>query len=152
MRWFSLPAALLVVAAVSGCGGDLPRSSVHGKVTYQGKAVSGGTVIFLSKDNMTHLADIQPDGTYTVQGVPQGAVKVSVQQPPPRPAPRPAPVPGKDNSVAAADDEARRKGQADPPPAARSAGQLPPRYSDPAQSGLAFDLMDADQEFPIDLK
>jgi hypothetical protein len=62
--------ALLVSAA--GCGGGPPLASVSGKVTCQGAAVDGGTLIFspLTEDTMAAgrpgQAQIQSDGSYTV--------------------------------------------------------------------------------------
>lgn len=149
----SIAALALAMTVLSGCG-DLPRSHVHGTVSFQGNAVTGGTVIFLTKDNMTHIADIQPDGSYAVSGVPRGPVRVSVQQPPPRPAPRSqtAPAEERGNAETAADDAARLARQKEAPVAEASGVRVPEKYADPSQSGLAFELTDADQAFPIDLK
>ncbi len=147
-------AAVAVLALVAvGCG-DRPRSRVHGVVKLDGKPLTGGTVIFLTSDNMTTVADIQPNGTYAVEGVARGPVKVSVQQPPPRPTPRPNPgAGGKPNDVSAGDDAVRKRGGEEPaPPPAAAGPRLPAKYTDPAQSGLAFELADGDSLYNIDLK
>lgn len=150
-----LLAAATVAAAIPGC--DMPRSRVHGTVKYQGKPVTGGTVIFLTRDNMTYVADLQSDGTYSVTGIPRGPVRVSVQQPPPRPAPRSQTAPKggwKDAPEALADDKAKRGRQAEAPPAdpIPTGPRIPAIYADPGKSGLVFELTQADQQYDIDLK
>ena len=79
MRVMLFVAAVLAATALSGCG-DMPRGRLHGTVTWQGKPLTGATVIFLAKDNKTHLAKLKPDGSYEVSGVALGPIKVSVQQ------------------------------------------------------------------------
>ena len=146
-------AVLLLVSA--GCG-DRPRSRVYGVAKFDGKPLAGGMIIFLTSDNMTAVADIQPDGKYAVEGLARGPVKVSVQVAPPRPAPRPQPgAAGPPAGVAADDDKARRRGAEDPtPPPAGGPGAswLPPKYADPTQSGLSFELTEPNFEYNIDLK
>jgi len=71
--------AFLLVAALSGCGGD-PVATVSGKVTYLDKPLPGGTVIFSTADfAKSATAEIKPDGTYSVSRVPLGDLKVAVQ-------------------------------------------------------------------------
>lgn len=152
MRRLCVAAVAVLALLAAGCG-ERPRSRVHGVVKYEGKPLAGGMLIFLTADNMTTVADIQPDGTYAVDGVARGSVKVSVQVPPPRPTPRPQPgAGGPPKDVAADDDKARRRGgeEATPPPTVGV--QLAPKYADPVQSGLAFDLTEADFEYNVDLK
>lgn len=154
MRRACVIAVAVFALVATGCG-DRPRSRVHGVVKFEGKPLAGGMLIFLTSDNMTTVADIQPDGTYSVEGVARGSVKVSVQQQQPRPAPRPQTAAGgRSNEASAADDLARRRGGAEepPPPPAQSGPRLPAKYTDPAQSGLSFDLTDANFEYNIDLK
>lgn len=144
-----LVAGLTALVVLPGCG-DLPRSRVHGKVTYLGTPVSGGTVIFLTRDNMTHVADLQPDGTYAVTGIPRGPVRVSIQQPPPRPATKSEVAPRGGPKL---DPEGKGSGAAAAAAEPRAAGvRVPPVYADPGQSGLAFELKDPDQEYSVDLK
>ena len=68
---------LLVVAA--GCGGK-PVGTVAGKVTFQGKALKGGGVSFVSVDgDRSYAASIAPDGSYKVNEIRGGRYKVTVE-------------------------------------------------------------------------
>jgi hypothetical protein len=73
-----LPAALL--AALTGCGGS---AKLTGKVTYKGQPVLSGTVTVLNEDGTAASGVIQPDGTYAVEGVKRGRVKIGVVSPDP---------------------------------------------------------------------
>ena len=64
-----------MLAGVCGCGNT---AKVTGKVTYQGRPVGYGSVIFLSADKTARSGVIEPDGSYTVEGVPPGTVKIGV--------------------------------------------------------------------------
>src|SRR5262245_21976609 len=60
-----LPAALILVALLVGCGGDRPRTAVvQGKVTFRGKPVPNGTILFHPASGPTAQGEIRPDGTY----------------------------------------------------------------------------------------
>jgi hypothetical protein len=141
---------LVILACLPGCG-DGPRSRVHGKVTYLGNTVTGGTVIFLAKDNMTYVADIQADGTYSVTGVPRGPVRVSVQQPPPRPGAKSENAP---RVIPKVDPEGKNSKAVftEIPEPKTSGPRIPAVYADANQSGLSFEVKDPDQEYNIDLK
>ncbi|OWK41739.1 hypothetical protein [Fimbriiglobus ruber] len=76
---FCLLAAAVFAAALSGCG-DVPRSRVHGTVKFQGKPLTGATVIFIASDNKTYLTELKEDGSFAAAGVARGPVKVSIQQ------------------------------------------------------------------------
>lgn len=69
------PAALL--AAICGCGGS-NAGSVSGTVTYDGKPVTGGTLVFYS-DTGSYSAGIRPDGTYSITDMPPGEMTVTVE-------------------------------------------------------------------------
>ena len=148
MRVVSFAAALAAAAVLTGCGA-VPRGRIHGTVKFQGKPLADATVIFIAKDNQTHLADLSADGSYEVSGVALGPVKVSIQQAPPRVASKGDPTrPGYKAPVH--DEKAGRE-----QPAAKStpAGpRLPEEYANPDKSGLKFELTSPDQEWSIDLK
>ena len=52
-------------------------------VTYKGKALPGGTVIFVTEDNLKQdRVQIKPDGTYSSSTVPLGNLRVAVEPAP----------------------------------------------------------------------
>ncbi|MEX0724888.1 MAG: hypothetical protein WD065_01380 [Planctomycetaceae bacterium] len=63
----------LLLGLFSGCGGDdapvREYADVAGKVTYNGEAVKRGKVMFQPPSGEVVVADIQPDGTYSMKGV-----------------------------------------------------------------------------------
>ena len=65
----------ILLAAFCGCGNS---SKVTGKVTYQGRLVRYGSVIFLSASRTARSSAIKPDGSYTIDGVPPGTVTIGV--------------------------------------------------------------------------
>ena len=139
--------AIVLVFALAGC--ESPRSRVHGTLKYQGQPLSDVTLIFLASDNQTYPAYPKADGTYEVVGLPRGKVQVSIQQNLPRVVPRPERPP---SGFPEADADDAAKGGHRPPVAVPSAGSLPPKYADPEQSGLEFELTEADQLFDMDLR
>jgi len=71
---------LCAVVGLSGCGGN---TSVSGKITHAGKPVVWGSVTLVDQAGEFHQGNIQPDGTYTIDSVPVGAVKIGVTSPKP---------------------------------------------------------------------
>ena len=61
--------AALVIAG-AGCAGG--KADVSGRVTHRGKPVVTGTVVVRGSDGLDVPGAIQPDGTYTAQGVAAG--------------------------------------------------------------------------------
>jgi hypothetical protein len=119
---------LAVTLLASGCGGggDKP-ASVSGHVTYNGKAVTSGTVVLLGADGTASATGaVQPDGTYSIAKSPAGKVKVVFDNPPPPPVDRRLPADDPE-SRAAAEDAARYV-------------PTPPHYKDPESSGLTLEL------------
>jgi hypothetical protein len=153
--WAGLP--LVFAIELSGC--SQPHSRVHGTVKYKGQPVADGSIVFLSQDNQTYPAHIR-DGAYEIASVPRGHLQVAIQSGPQRPRPRAMPSAEAQqakakNSFASEerqkDDLAKsaRRGNPDAPPAE---GGVPAIYSNPAKSGLAVDISEADQEHSFDLK
>lgn len=154
MRPIRITAVLLVagLVVVAGCG-DYPRSEVHGTITFRGRPLGDATLIFITRDNMTYPADLKSDGTYKVSGIPQGAVRVSIQQHLPHVAPRPEPKyqsRAKANVGESKDKDEERIAPASTPTAVSN--PIPPVYTDPDKSGLKFELKDSVQEWSTDLK
>jgi hypothetical protein len=75
--WAAGGLLLASLALAAGCGSG--GGTVSGKVTYNSEPVKGGKVIFMPLDTKGgKSADIAADGTYTVEGLPPGEVKVAV--------------------------------------------------------------------------
>ncbi len=96
---------LVAGSFLAGCGGDrLPVAPVEGKVTYQGKPLEFGAVIFQPAAGPGASGTIQPDGTFRLStygnedGAVVGAHKVAFScfdsQSPDAPPPDPSKEPG----------------------------------------------------------
>ncbi len=140
-RWIAALLLSILLAAAGGCG---KRATVTGKVTYQGRPVTYGSVIFLSADNTARSGAIAADGSYTVEGVPLGAVKIAVI----------SRDPSKGRSVvrgrkpARSDNHART---ASPKPAA-GWFPLPSRFENATSSGLGCDVASGQLHYDIEMK
>jgi hypothetical protein len=119
-RWAGRLFAVVLLAGACGCGGT---ATVTGKVRYQGRPVTYGSVIFLSADKTARSGVIGPDGSYTVEGVEPGDVKIGVIS--------------RDPSKARKHVGTGSKAAAPVKPAARSWFPLPRKLEDPATSGLS---------------
>jgi hypothetical protein len=60
----------------AGCGGG--KGGLNGKVTFDGKPMTKGQVSLQAPDGTLHAGDIAPDGTYKIDGIPSGTVKLAV--------------------------------------------------------------------------
>lgn len=143
IRPAALAAALL---ALAGCGE--PTADVSGKVTYQGKPVTYGTVVLLDAAGAPKAGTIQPDGTYRIGGVRTGAVKLAVSSPPP---------PGSEPARKAATGRDRDDDKPPPdvapasPEVIRNWFPIPDKYGDPSKSDLTGEAKSG-QPIDIDLK
>ncbi|MDO5554403.1 MAG: hypothetical protein Q4G68_11650 [Planctomycetia bacterium] len=79
----SVVAAGLMVAIVAGCIKVVPTGTVSGSVTYKGKPMTVGTVIFCSPDSVNRAGgEIDSEGKFTLTGpLPAGEYKVGFAQP-----------------------------------------------------------------------
>ena len=106
------------MVALSGCGPS--TATVSGKVTYQGKPVVSGSVTVKAADGTVHQIGLNPDGSFRLDAVPTGPATVGVASPDPKPSSR------------FEKDDPRR-----PEPVA-GWFPLPPKFADPATSGLTL--------------
>ena len=74
-------AALFAAMVLTGCKPSNPNApaKVTGKVTYNGSAVTGGSVSFHYKDGGKVSAPIGSDGTYSAIDIPTGDAMVTVE-------------------------------------------------------------------------
>ena len=137
---------LLLALTSLGCGGV---GDVSGKVTYDGKAVTNGTVVVYASDGRPIHADIQKDGTYVAPAVATGEAKFTVHSPDPT-------VPQQDLKKRGGGGDSERKPE-DAKTTRPSVGgkkwfPIPEKYGDPLQSGLSLKVVRGNNPFDIDLK
>lgn len=131
-----VPGALgagFVTLLVAGCAG---QGNVSGKVTFQGKAVPFGTVLFVGSDGNARQGNLDRDGNYTVLGVTTGDAQVAVNSPNPKgitlvykdPAKKPKPYPDVPGWFA-----------------------IPGKYESPTTSGLVYTIQRGENKIDIEL-
>src|SRR5436305_5386198 len=136
---------LILLTALSGCGGG--TATLSGKVTYQGRTVTSGSVIVVHEDGTGRVGVIEPDGTYTVEGVKRGHVKIGVFSPDPAHA-RSVLTPDANHAKAARTPTKGGRPAAKP----KAAGWFPLPHSlgDPDKSGLTCEVTASHVEHDID--
>jgi hypothetical protein len=155
IRLFGFVLLLSALPFLTGCGSN----KVSGKVTYQGKTVPGGMVVFHGPNNWTGNSAIEQDGSYTIAKPPAGQVKITVDTSSMRPVQMPRNAPPMPNMSAAKD-----KMPANLPEAAKNnplynpslnAGRylaIPANYADAEKSGLTYEVTSGAQTHDIELK
>lgn len=136
-----MPAILLA----AGCSGSGKLGTITGTVNVKGKPLNGGTISFVRAgvaDAQPVTVVINPDGTYTAEGVPYGELLISVVPPPPSTILA--------DASAAKDQMGQLQAQGRPVPQSlidatgsavnKTAEMFPATYSDPLTSGLSFTL------------
>lgn len=134
----SLPFIALLLWS-GGCGNDNPETiPVRGRVTWGGKPLSGGTIIFLPAENVGkptgHIATgrIQSDGSYEMgtfsnrDGVVPGSYQVAI-------------------------DARDKLSTEDVDGAADATTDIPQRFASPATSGLTVDITEESSVHDFDL-
>src|SRR5262249_46061497 len=124
-----------------GCSNP-KTGQVTGKVLLDGRPLEGGVVTFYSQGKPVEpYAGIGTDGTYTVEKAPVGEVKISVASP---------------SSGRAAGPNQGKMGMGEPagPPkdgTTPKQRKVPPRYNDPASSGLSYTVVEGEQTHDLKL-
>jgi hypothetical protein len=136
MRGFVILPAVFLLIVVVGCQ---KHGDVSGRVTYQGKPLVFGTVQFEASDGSLKQANINPDGTYSIQGVHIGEVKAAVNSPNPKSSDLRAIV---------------REGQEPPPPPKEYPGwfPIPPEYQDLSKPKLSYTIKGGRNTIDIELQ
>jgi hypothetical protein len=146
MTRFVLPLLAVLCLFAAGCGPkELPRGPVAGRVTLDGKPVSGATVVFECKAlGVAQAASTDPDGryefvAYNAAGLPAGSYKVGVTSGRFMQAGEEIPLV----------DAKTKPGQAAPPPKTA----VPAKYAKPDDSGLTAEVAaNANSPFDFALK
>jgi len=133
----TIPSLVVFCAAVlaAGCDkkSDPGKDGVSGKVTLDGKGVSG-TVVFVAADKKEYPALLSGDGKYTVADLPAGDYKVAVR------------------SMTGGAGPAPKGGGSMPDAGGGGAGSGPPaKYASADTSGLTFKRTSGKQEYDIPL-
>jgi len=123
--------------SLTGCGrqGDV-LGKIHGKVTFQGKALCEGQIKFKNPQKGIYMtANLGPDGSYAVEmaqgsGLPLGTYLVSIGPP------HYLIPPGRG---------------VDPPPTPKTFPNIPKKYRRGETSGLTVTVKEGDNRFDVDL-
>jgi hypothetical protein len=154
----TLLTGLLVFMAV-GCGSGGPSTAtLSGKVLYKGSVVPGGTITFITDKDVnkqtTFTCPIDGEGKFRAIGLPlDSTAKVGVDTSSAKgplvfggdKVPAPGQVPPE---VLAKVPEAAKGGSRGAPKKYR---EIPPKYVDPAKSGITVTITQATQEQNIEL-
>lgn len=133
---------LLLTWALSGCGS--PTAEVSGIVTYKGRPLPSGTVLFHSAEGRIEHGLVTAEGRYTIVEAPLGSVRITVQSH--AQAPKELPTRG-------GKPPATPAGPSTPAIEKRDGKyvQIPRHYLDPAKSGLTYVVQAGSQTHDIDL-
>jgi hypothetical protein len=125
----------LALAAI-GCQG---KGNVSGKVSYQGKPLVFGTVLFEGSDGHQRQANIQPDGSYSISGLAVGQAKAAVSSL---------------NPKSSDFTPMQREGAKPPPPRPEVQGwfPIPEKYDAPHTSGLTYPIKRGENMIDIELE
>jgi hypothetical protein len=158
---FACLALLFAAFLAAGCGGAAGEGKITGKVTFKAQPLKEGVVRFYAENGAKmYLGGIRADGTYEIDHVPAGPVKIAIDVPQPV-------VQQKKGYRTMPDDpragqipkglppEATRLQQNMPGKAKKTTGKapaIPDQYRDPEKSNLTYEVKPGPQTKDIDLK
>lgn len=147
-------AAALLLLFAAACGGG--TSTITGTVTYNGEPLTAGYVAFYDTNGQTASGRIDAAGHYTVYKAPVGDLKAAVFTVDPTAKPPVGFTKKKQSGGVYEEAMAKSKrgsenGMTEPAQAGKFVA-IPPRYKDPEQSGLTFNVKSGSQTIDLDLK
>jgi hypothetical protein len=135
--------ACLLLLGLGGCSKG--QGTVSGKVTLEGKALKSGSVLMVGEDQVRYSGDIERDGSYRIENVTFGNIRVAVYS-----------VDPKEQNVPKSKNDRPGKlgGKIPDRPPVDNVGwfPIPADYGDPSKSGLALTVDQPNQVFDIPLK
>jgi len=137
-RFARVVALLLFPLSVAGCGPG--EGDVTGTVTYKGKKLGSGSVVFHGP-NVTKTTSISADGTYTLKKVPAGSYKITVET-------FAADAPGKGGKTG---ERSTMIIDGAPAPEPGEYVPIPPKFKTPDSSGLTYEVTKGSQQKDIPL-
>lgn len=140
-RW--LACGLLFMTMGVGCGSR--PASVSGKVTFDGRPLPSGTVLFHGPDGRVAHALITAEGKYVIEDAPIGKVRISVESH----GAAPAGLPSSGRNAPATPPELAPRPE---DPRDSKAVSIPTRYLDPEKSGLGYEVRPGGQTHNIELR
>jgi hypothetical protein len=119
---------------LAGCG-DSTKGAVKGKVTYQSKPVTGGTIQLVpaSGSGSPVLVNIDPSGSFALTDVPVGSYQVAIET-------DSVPTINTYQPPAGAPKDLPQSGQQASPGAVPVKVPIPAKYKDAKSSGLKWDI------------
>ena len=139
MKWTRLPAPLVGAVGLlflAGCGS--PTGVLTGAVRLADQPLTAGQVTVYGPDGQVITVTINPDGTYRVEDVPTGDVRIVVLPPAPS-------DPGGNEIVKVWGKE----GKAAPVAPKEVKSPIPARYQDPGTSGLATSVKKGENKYDL---
>ena len=131
---------VLLFCTISGCGGPAV-GQISGTVTFNGELVTSGDVLVVDKNGEAKGCAIREDGSYMLDQVPVGPIKIGVK----------SREPGPPAGLKTPKAPAGVKSPVPPSPAAAKdpCVKIPANYGDPGKSGLTYTVVRGAQTFDI---
>jgi hypothetical protein len=144
-NWFRISLGFIggfALVLATGCASK--SAAINGKVTFEGKPLTGGSVIVYCQDQQIVRGIIDSDGNYTIPNVPKGSATVTVHCHTPIPAgfQLSQTLPPVTNGPVPPAVDVSKPG---------TVIIIPERYNLPEESGLALTVDRCSQVFNIDL-
>ena len=144
---FAVPrhmACLLLISTLGMAGCGNPVGLVSGTVTFNGKVLSSGTVLFHGADGNVGHAIIAEDGGYEMSDAPVGAARITVVSHARAPLGLPSASKPHPDAIAGLP-------KVDEPPRDGKFTAIPPRYQDVVSSPLTYTVQTGKQSHDIEL-